>query len=95
MFFEGPHKTKAFKEEQEKIYKEKLEEEVQKRLAQLSEKGNESEASSEEITEEIIENVEAEEDAVSNNDASSAEEELSLKEKFQKAFNKDNVTIQL
>lgn len=89
------HKTKAFKEEQEKIYQEKLEEEVQKRLAQLSEKGNESEASSEEITEEIIENVKPEEDAVSNNDASSAEEELSLKEKFKKAFNKDNITIQL
>ena len=42
-----------------------------------------------------IENVETEEDTVANNDASSAEEELSLKEKFKKAFNKDNVTIQL
>ena len=89
------HKTKAFKEEQEKIYQEKLEEEVQKRLAELSEKGTEVEASSEEVTEEAIENVEAEEDSVSNNDASSAEEELSLKEKFKEAFSKENVTIQL
>ena len=89
------HKTKAFKQEQEKIYQEKLEEEVQKRLAELSEKGTEAEASSEEVAEEAIENVEAEEDSVTNNDASSAKEELSLKEKFKQAFNKDNVTIQL
>jgi hypothetical protein len=89
------HKTKAFKQEQEKIYQEKLEEEVQKRLAELSEKGTEVEASSEEVAEEAIENVEAEEDSVTNNDASSAKEELSLKEKFKQAFNKDNVTIQL
>ena len=89
------HKTKAFKEEQEKIYQEKLEEEVQKRLAELSEKGTEVEASSEEVAEEAIENVEAEEDSVANNDASTAEEELSLKEKFKQAFSKDNVTIQL
>lgn len=89
------HKTKAFKEEQEKIYQERLEEEVQKRLTELSEKGTEVEASSEEVAEEAIENVETEEDTVANNDASSAEEELSLKEKFKQAFNKDNVTIQL
>ena len=78
----GNIKPKRLRKNRKKIYQEKLEEEVQKRLAQLSEKGNESEASSEEITEEIIENVKPEEDAVSNNDASSAEEELSLKEKI-------------
>ncbi len=88
------HKTKAFKEEQEKLFNEKLEAEVQKRLGELSDKET-VEASSEEVAEEAIENAEAEEEAVANNNADSAQEDLSLREQFKQAFSKDNVTIQL
>lgn len=91
------HKTKAFKEEQEKLFNEKLEAEVQKRLSNLSdsEASQAPEVSTEEVTEEAIENAETEEEAVANNDAASGEETLSLREQFKKAFSKDNVTIQL
>ena len=82
------HKTKAFKEEQEKLIAEKIEAEVQKRIEKLSSK----EASTEEA-EEVIESVEAEEADIANNDAAGAEEELSLKEKFKQAFNKESVNI--
>jgi len=82
------HKTKAFKEEQEKLIAEKIEAEVQKRIEELSSK----EASTEEA-EEVIESVEAEEADIANNDAAGAEEELSLKEKFKQAFNKESVNI--
>ena len=63
-------------------------------MGELSEKET-VEASSEEVAEEAIENAEAEEEAVANNNADSAEEDLSLREQFKQAFSKDNVTIQL
>ena len=63
-------------------------------MSELSEKET-VEASSEEVAEEAIENAEAEEEAVANNNADSTEEDLSLREQFKKAFSKDNVTIQL
>lgn len=89
------HKTKAFKEEQERVISEKIEAEVQKRLSDLSEKQDSSEASeaSEEEVEEVIESVQAEEADVSNNDAAAAQEELSLRDKFKQAFNKESVNI--
>jgi hypothetical protein len=86
------HKTKAFQEEQEKLIAEKIEAEVQKRLSDLSEKETTSQASEEEV-EEVIESVEAEEADVANNDAAAAQEELSLREKFKQAFNKESVNI--
>ena len=81
------HKTKAFKEEQEKLFNEKLEAEVQKRLGELS-SSNQAESSAEEVAEEAIENAEAEEEAVANNNAESATEDLSLREQFKKLSQK-------
>jgi len=37
--------------------------------------------------------VEAEEEVVANNNAESSEQEVSLKQKFEKAFSEDNLTI--
>ena len=95
------HKTKAFKEEQEKIFNEKIEEEVQKRLASLANKtetqaetSEESEEAAEEAAEEVIESAQAEQEAVANNNSESIEEEISLREKFKKSFSKDSVQIQ-
>ena len=49
--------------------------------------------SEEEAVEEAIDSVEAEEESVANNNAESSEKELTLKEKFEKAFSEDNLTI--
>ena len=87
------HKTKAFKEEQKKILEDKIEEQVQKRLGELSE-SEASEESTEEVVEEAMENTEVEEEVVANNNGESTEDDLSLREKFKKAFSKENVTIQ-
>lgn len=86
------HKTKAFQEEQEKLIAEQIEAGVQKKLAELSGEESKVVVSEEEATE-IIEDAEVEESAVANNNGASTEEELSLKEKFAKAFSKENIEI--
>ena len=86
------HKTKAFKEEQEKLMADQIEAGVQKKLAQLSGEESKAVVSEEEATE-IIEDAKAEESTVANNNGASTEEELSLKEKFAKAFSKENIEI--
>ena len=89
------HKTKTFKEEQEKAIQEKIEAAVQERLG--TEAGSESSEESQteaEVVEEAIENAEVQDEALANNNGSSTEESLSIREKFAKAFSEDNVTIQ-
>jgi sulfur carrier protein ThiS len=85
------HKSKAYQEEQETVFQVKVEEELQKRLADL----DKAKASVKEETtvEELIENVEVPEEPtiVNNNEASSKEE--SLRDKFMKAFNSDTVSV--
>jgi transcriptional regulator with AAA-type ATPase domain len=86
-------KTKSFKEEQEKALQEQIEAAVQERLTKLD-KSEASEKTEEEVVEEAIENAEVEQEAVANNNGSSTEEELSLREKFKQAFSEDSITIQ-
>jgi hypothetical protein len=89
------HKTKSFKEEQEKAIEEKIEAAVQERLkTSESSESSEEEQTEQEVVEEAIENVEVEEEALANNNGSTTEESLSIREKFAKAFSEDNVTIQ-
>ena len=90
------HKSKRNLEEQEKVFAEKLEAEVQKRL-QTSEgpsKASEEvqETSSSEEVEEVLENVEANEEITSNN-GDSIDKEVSLKDQFKNAFSKESITI--
>ena len=95
------HKTKAFIEEQEKSFNEKLEAELQKRIEELStseassqEEVQEPQESSEEEVEELLESVEEESSAsISNNNEAAAAEEQSLREKFNLAFSKENIKI--
>ena len=87
------HKTVAFKEDQQKALQDRIEEEVQKRIGELSS----SEATvenEEEVVEEAMENTEVEEEVVANNNGESTQDELSLRDKFKQAFSKENVTIQ-
>jgi len=54
---------------------------------------NPSEENNPEYIEEAIENAEVEQEAVANNNGASTEQELSLREKFKQAFNKESVNI--
>lgn len=84
------HQDKQFIAQQQEEFNAKLAEAVEKRLEELK---SDSE-SVEEVVEEAIENVETEEvEAIANNNAESSEKELSLSEKFKKAFSEDNLTI--
>ena len=90
------HKTKAYLENQQEKFNAQLEEEVQKRLSELSE-STASEVVAEESAEAvegILDSVEEESSAAltNNNEAASAEEQ-SLREKFNQAFSKENITI--
>ncbi len=83
------HQNKEFIEKQQEAFNTKLAEAVEKRLEELKSGGT----SEEEAVEEAIDSVEAEEASVANNNAESSEKEPTLKEKFQKAFSEDNLTI--
>ena len=83
------HQNKEFIAKQEEEFNAKLAEAVEKRLAELKS----TDSSEEEVVEEAMDKVEAEEEVVANNNAESSEQEVSLKEKFEKAFSEDNLTI--
>jgi hypothetical protein len=83
------HQNKEFIAKQEEEFNAKLAEAVEKRLAELKS----TDSSEEEAVEEAMDKVEAEEEVVANNNAESSEQEVSLKEKFEKAFSEDNLTI--
>jgi len=92
------HKTKAHLEEQEKTFQSRLEEAVQERLSSLSESAasteTESQENSDEIIEEVLENVEEESaGAITNNNEAASAEELSLRERFNNAFSSENIEI--
>jgi hypothetical protein len=84
------HQNKEFIAAQEEAFNSKLAEAVEKRIAELQNQN----VSEEEVVEEAIEQVEAaEEEVVANNNAESSQEEPSLKQKFEKAFSEDDLTI--
>jgi sulfur carrier protein ThiS len=85
------HKGKTYKEEQEAAFQTRVEQELQKRLANLEEA--KATVKEEATVEDLIENVEVPEESaiVNNNEASSKEE--SLRDKFMKAFNPDTVSV--
>tara|TARA_B100000959_G_C14561838_1_gene452056 strand:- start:192 stop:587 length:396 start_codon:yes stop_codon:yes gene_type:complete len=85
------HKSKAYKEEQETVFQTKLEEELQKRLADLDQA--KATVKEETTVEDLVENVEVpvEPVIVNNNEASSKED--SLRDKFVKAFNPETVSV--
>jgi hypothetical protein len=92
------HKTKAHLEEQEKNFQSRLEEAVQERLTTLSESmastETESQQDSDEIIEEVLDNVEEESSAaITNNNEAASAEELSLRERFNQAFSSENIQI--
>jgi chromosome segregation ATPase len=93
------HKNKEYLAEQEKLFEERLEAEVQKRLqgetSEASEEVETEEVEASEEVEEVLESAVAEEEVISNNNSSAAIEEPSLREKFATAFAKENIQIKL
>jgi hypothetical protein len=95
------HKTKAYIEEQEKLFNEKLEAAVQKRVEGLStseasteEVAEKTEEVAEEVAEEVLESVEEESSAsISNNNEAASTKDVSLRQKFTQAFSKENINI--
>ena len=96
------HKNKEYLAEQEKAFNEKLEAEIQKRMSKLetaeasevSETSEEAEAPEDaDEVEEALASAEEEKEVIVNNNTSSAVEEVSLREKFSKAFARENLTI--
>lgn len=94
------HKSKAFKDEQEKIFQERLEVELAKRI-QKTEEVEVAEASAEvtEAPEAEVEvetalaNAQAEEASLPAQNIEPTEEKVSWKDKLSKAFSKENITI--
>jgi hypothetical protein len=90
------HKTKAYLESQQEKFNAQLEEEVQKRISELSESVASELAKEEsaELVEEVLDDVEEESSAaITNNNEAGSIEEQSLREKFNKAFSKENITV--
>jgi len=89
------HKSKEQIAKQEESLKEKIDQEVEKRLAELSNASQEetSEESEEQVVDTALENAEETGEAVANNNAESSEEDLTLSQKFKQAFTKEHVTV--
>lgn len=85
-------KTKAFIEEQEKLFEEKVAAEVSKRLTNIDSEN--PKPNPEEVVEAAMENIEGEGEVVLNNNGDASQEALTLREKFKRSFNKENVSIQ-
>lgn len=88
------HKSKAFKEEQEKQFEAKVQEAVEQRLAQEI-KANTDETPAPvatETVEDVVEKVEVPHSSMANNNEASSSEDT-LENKFKKAFNAKNISI--
>tara|TARA_R110000824_G_scaffold42887_2_gene125680 strand:- start:6520 stop:8067 length:1548 start_codon:yes stop_codon:yes gene_type:complete len=85
------HKAKAYLEETEKLLQERIDQEVTRRLEELSEAKSSGETPE---VEDVLDGVEAEaEELLTNNNAEAAQVEPSLRDKFEKAFSRENLTI--
>lgn len=87
------HKNKEYLEEQEKLFSQKVEAEVQKRLSGETSTATESQEETEEVEEVLAEVKEEVSEIATNNNLDSATEEPSLREKFSMAFAKENISV--
>jgi hypothetical protein len=90
------HKNKKYLEEQEKIFAQKVEAEVQKRISgEDSTPAEKIEATEEvvEVEEVLAEVTEEASEIATNNNLESATEEPTLKEKFSMAFARENISV--
>lgn len=87
------HKNKEYLAKQEKLFAEKVEAEVQKRLSGETSEATESQEETEEVEEVLADVQEEVSEVATNNNLDSATEEPSLRDKFSMAFAKENISI--
>ena len=87
------HKSKKYLEEQEKIFAQKVEAEVQKRLSGEDSESAEETEEVEEVEEVLAEVTEEVSEIATNNNLESATEEPTLKERFSMAFARENISV--
>jgi len=87
------HKNKEFIEKQQTEFDEKIQAEVEKRLSEISTASEAVVEHSEETLEEALQNTSEETLDVPNNSEAASEEEVTLQDRFAKAFSKENLTI--
>lgn len=85
------HKSKAFKSEQEKIFQDRVEAELAKKLSQATASVVVNEKTVE--LETALANAKQEEPVIPVQNIAPTEETVSWKDKLKKAFSKDNITI--
>ena len=82
--------------EQEKQFEAKVQEELEKRLATASQEVQaavtEPVTATDEVVEDVVDNVEVPHSSIANNNEASSTEE-SLSDQFKKAFNTENISI--
>ena len=98
------HKNKEIIEASEKEVQKRIDEEVERKLAELSEanvkatddqeaQASETNQEDEKVLEQALENAEAVSSEVTSNNGETSEKEMSLREKFQSLFNRDNIKV--
>ena len=87
------HKNKEVIEAQEQEFNAKIEAEVEKRISEIGVASTQSAEESDVTVEDAMENMEEENSPVPSNSEASAEEEVTLEDRFAKAFSKENFII--
>jgi len=91
------HKSKAFKSEQDKAFQDRLEAELAKRLGEVKAQASVTKEAVEKTVavETALANAKPEESSIPAQNVNPTEGKGSWKEKFSKAFSKENITIKL
>jgi hypothetical protein len=92
------HKSKAYKSEQDRVFQERLESELAKRMSEVKASATteeNKEVKTEVEVEEALANAKEEESAIPAQNIDVTEEQLSWRDRMKKAFNRDNITIKL
>ena len=87
------HKNKEYIQQQEEEFSQRLQEEVEKKIAEIGVASAQAEAESEITVETAMENMEEENSPIPANSEASTEEPETIEDKFRKAFSKENFII--
>ena len=87
------HKNKEVIQKQEEEFNAMLEAEVEKRISEIGVASTQNPEESDVTVEDAMENIEEEKSPVPSNSEASAEEEVTLEDRFAKAFSKENFII--
>lgn len=87
------HKNKEVIQKQEEAFQAQIEAEVEKRISEIGVASTQAREESDVTVEDAMENIEEERSPVPSNSEASAQEEITLEDRFAKAFSKENFII--